>query len=98
MRAHPTPKVVMAGLDPATQSTRVGAAERLFHHEDTKNTKMHKGLRAPSCSSSLRGEAGSLTRTDVRVLGGRVKPGHDDWRGGVIMSPLTRCIPYGTAR
>jgi len=51
--------IVMAGLDPATQWTRVCAAERL-------NAATFIDRRAPPA------------RTDVRALGGRVKPGHDE--------------------
>jgi hypothetical protein len=61
MHMHPPLKVVMAGLDPATQQPRVYAAEKL------------KTAGWPSEDSS-----DSHARTDVRALGGRVEPGHDD--------------------
>ena len=61
----------MAGLEPATQQSRVSAAKR------------------PLRSATYRGPRfESPTRTGVRALGGRVKPGHD---GMGLM------LPYSTA-
>jgi hypothetical protein len=54
----------MAGLDPATQSSRGSAMEILLHHEGTKITKLHEGRVRHACA-------------DAHALGGRVKPGHD---------------------
>jgi hypothetical protein len=51
----------MAGLDPATQPTRVRATEK-----------------SSICKDFIGSWIESQARTDVRALGGRVKPGHDD--------------------
>jgi hypothetical protein len=61
----------MAGLDPATQQSRVSAAKRPFRSAT---------YRGPRCDSP--------TRTDVRALGGRVKPGHDEIGLVVLYSTL----------
>jgi hypothetical protein len=69
------------GLTRPPRLSRGSAMESQIHHEDTKNTKLHEALCDASCPSWLRGEKRVSMRTDARVLGGRVKLGHDEFWG-----------------
>jgi hypothetical protein len=75
-------KVTMAGLDPATQQARVcERKEFVMIHAETRSARSSFSSPRPP-----RLRVNPFARTDVRAMGGRVKPGHGDFCLGLDMS------------